>query len=181
MSLSPVRLRLPLFGLGRRMPRTNMVRTSMVRTICALSAALPLMIGSFAISTTSASAATRFHGAIATQHEAAAVVAFARAQLGKPYHYGSAGPASYDCSGLAKAAWAKAGVNLAHYTGAQWEEGAPVSKANLRAGDLVFFGADKYHVGIYIGNGNMIEAPHTGADVRIAPAFRSDYAGAVRP
>jgi peptidoglycan DL-endopeptidase CwlO len=108
-------------------------------------------------------------------------VQWAYKELGKPYVWGAAGPNSFDCSGLTQYVWAKAGVYLDHYTGSQWNEGRHVSRDQLRPGDLVFFGSDLHHVGIYIGNGNMIEAPHTGADVRISGAFRSDYAGAVRP
>jgi peptidoglycan DL-endopeptidase CwlO len=115
------------------------------------------------------------HAAIATK-----AVAFAEAQIGKPYEYGAAGPASFDCSGLTMKAWSAAGIALSHYTGAQWREGQHVSRAQLQPGDLVFFGTDVHHVGIYIGSGKMIEAPHTGAKVRVSNAFRSDYAGAVR-
>jgi cell wall-associated NlpC family hydrolase len=173
-----------LFSTTR--PRFDRRLVRLVRLATGFAATVPLAIGVLAISATPASAASApsyvaFHGAIATNNQAAEVVAFAHAQLGKPYRYGSAGPSSYDCSGLAKAAWARAGVTLAHYTGAQWDEGVHISRANLRPGDLVFFGSDVHHVGIYIGNGQMIEAPHSGLDVRIAPAFRSDYVGAVRP
>jgi peptidoglycan DL-endopeptidase CwlO len=176
MPLCHVRFSLPGFSINGRV----------ARLIGGSAAAIPLMIGTLALTAAPASAAVApsfvsFHGAVASVSEENAVVAFARAQLGKPYRYGSAGPSSYDCSGLAKAAWAKAGVELAHYTGAQWNEGLHVTRAQLRPGDLVFFGSDVHHVGIYIGGGNMIEAPHTGLDVRIAPAFRSDYVGAVRP
>ena len=108
-------------------------------------------------------------------------VQWAYRELGKPYVWGAAGPDSFDCSGLTQYVWAKAGVYLDHYTGSQWNEGRHVSRSQLQPGDLVFFGSDLHHVGIYIGNGRMIEAPHSGADVRISGAFRSDYAGAVRP
>jgi len=108
-------------------------------------------------------------------------VQWAYKELGKPYVWGAAGPNSFDCSGLTQYVWAKAGVYLDHYTGSQWNEGRHVSRGELQPGDLVFFGSDLHHVGIYIGNGNMIEAPHSGANVRISGAFRSDYAGAVRP
>jgi len=112
---------------------------------------------------------------------ASVAVQWAYRELGKPYVWGAAGPDSFDCSGLTQYVWAKAGVYLDHYTGSQWNEGRHVSQAELSPGDLVFFGSDLHHVGIYIGNGNMIEAPHTGANVRISPYLRSDYAGAVRP
>jgi cell wall-associated NlpC family hydrolase len=108
-------------------------------------------------------------------------VQWAYRELGKPYVWGAAGPDSFDCSGLTQYVWAKAGVYLDHYTGSQWNQGRHVSQSQLQPGDLVFFGSDLHHVGIYIGNGNMIEAPHSGANVRIAPYNRSDYAGAVRP
>jgi cell wall-associated NlpC family hydrolase len=108
-------------------------------------------------------------------------VQWAYRELGKPYVWGAAGPDSFDCSGLTQYVWAKAGVYLDHYTGSQWNEGRHVSVSDLQPGDLVFFGSDLHHVGIYIGNGNMIEAPHTGANVRIAAYNRPDFAGAVRP
>jgi cell wall-associated NlpC family hydrolase len=112
---------------------------------------------------------------------ASVAVQWAYKELGKPYVWGAAGPDSFDCSGLTQYVWAKAGVYLDHYTGSQWNEGQHVSRDQLQPGDLVFFGSDLHHVGIYIGSGNMIEAPHSGANVRISSAFRSDYAGAVRP
>ncbi|MHB8339772.1 MAG: C40 family peptidase [Mycobacteriales bacterium] len=107
----------------------------------------------------------------------ATAVAWARAELGKPYEWGAAGPNSFDCSGLTQFVWAKAGVYLAHYTGDQWNEGVQV--AVPEPGDLVFFGSNHYHVGIYVGNGDMIDAPHSGAYVREEPLW-SDYSGAVR-
>jgi cell wall-associated NlpC family hydrolase len=116
-----------------------------------------------------------------------AAVDFAKRQLGKPYEWGAAGPSTYDCSGLTMSAWNYAGISIDHYSVAQYGEGTHVSRLNLRAGDLVFFAYDTsdastiHHVGIYVGNGEMIEAPHTGANVRYSPAFRSDYIGATRP
>jgi cell wall-associated NlpC family hydrolase len=108
-------------------------------------------------------------------------VEWAYRELGKPYQWGAAGPDSFDCSGLTQYVWGKAGVYLDHYTGSQWNEGQHVDRSQLQPGDLVFFGSDLHHVAIYIGNNNMIEAPYTGADVRVSYAFRSDYAGAIRP
>jgi cell wall-associated NlpC family hydrolase len=108
-------------------------------------------------------------------------VQWAYKELGKPYQWGAAGPNSFDCSGLTQYVWGKAGVYLDHYTGSQWNEGQHVDRSQLQPGDLVFFGSDLHHVGIYVGNNNMIEAPYTGANVRVSYAFRSDYAGAVRP
>jgi peptidoglycan DL-endopeptidase RipA len=111
----------------------------------------------------------------------------AESQIGKPYEWGAAGPDSYDCSGLVMWAYAQVGVSLDHYTGDQWNEGAHIPTSSLRPGDLVFFATDTsdpntiHHVGMYIGNGSMVEAPYTGANVRISPAFRPDMIGAVRP
>jgi cell wall-associated NlpC family hydrolase len=111
---------------------------------------------------------------------ASVAVAEAYRQLGKPYRWGATGPDSFDCSGLTMWVWAKAGVSLPHHSGSQYNQGTHVSQSELRPGDLVFFGSPIHHVGIYVGNGNMINAPETGDVVKIAPAFRSDYVGATR-
>jgi cell wall-associated NlpC family hydrolase len=105
------------------------------------------------------------------------VLAYARAQIGKPYLWGAEGPDSFDCSGLTMRAWQQAGVNLSHYTGAQWGETARVPISELQPGDLVFYGSSgesSHHVGLYVGGDQMIEAPHAGADVRYASIYRSD-------
>jgi cell wall-associated NlpC family hydrolase len=102
-------------------------------------------------------------------------------KLGSPYSWGAAGPNSFDCSGLTMWVWAKAGVSLPHSSQAQYSSGQHVSRGNLQPGDLVFFGSPIHHVGIYIGSGRMISAPHSGDVVKIQDAFRGDYAGAVRP
>jgi cell wall-associated NlpC family hydrolase len=118
---------------------------------------------------------------------AAVAVQWAYAEIGKPYVWAAAGPDSFDCSGLTQYVWGKAGVYLGHYTGDQWNEGVHVTQAELEPGDLVFFAYNTsdpstiHHVGIYIGGGEMIDAPYTGVDVRKDPAFSSDYIGAVRP
>jgi cell wall-associated NlpC family hydrolase len=118
---------------------------------------------------------------------AAAAVNVAEAQIGKPYVWGAAGPNSFDCSGLVMYAYAHVGVSMDHFTGDQWNEGAHLSRDELRPGDLVFFAYDTsnpatiHHVGMYIGNGEMVEAPHTGANVQISSYDRPDYIGAVRP
>lgn len=112
---------------------------------------------------------------------AAQAVAFARAQLGKPYAWGATGPSSYDCSGLTQAAWESAGVSLPRTTYAQIGAGRRVPRDRLAPGDLVFFYPGVTHVGLYIGGGRMIHAPHPGAPVRIAPIDEMPFAGAVRP
>ncbi|MFI1072537.1 NlpC/P60 family protein [Streptomyces puniciscabiei] len=93
-------------------------------------------------------------------------IAFARAQIGKPYVWGATGPDSYDCSGLTQAAWKAAGVTLPRTTYDQVNAGTTVSLADARPGDLIFFYDDISHVGVYIGNGMMIHAPKPGAYVR---------------
>jgi cell wall-associated NlpC family hydrolase len=112
---------------------------------------------------------------------AQAAVDAALSQVGKPYQWGAAGPDSYDCSGLTMWAWAQAGVSLPHNSGAQYSATARVSQDDWQPGDLLFFGSPIHHVGMYIGNGKMVEAPYSGQVVRVNSAFRSDYAGAGRP
>jgi cell wall-associated NlpC family hydrolase len=114
--------------------------------------------------------------------KAAAVLRYAYAQLGKPYRYGAAGARTFDCSGLTMRAWAAAGVAISHNAAAQFYSTKHVAKSALQPGDLVYFGRPIHHVGIYIGGGKFIEAPYTGADIRISNlSARHDYAGASRP
>jgi cell wall-associated NlpC family hydrolase len=113
---------------------------------------------------------------------AAAALRFAYAQLNKPYRYGAAGNATFDCSGLTMRAWGAAGVSLGHNAAGQYASTKHVARNALQPGDLVYFGRPIHHVGIYIGGGQMIEAPYTGARVRITSfGGRRDYAGASRP
>jgi cell wall-associated NlpC family hydrolase len=104
-------------------------------------------------------------------------VAYAERQLGKPYVYAGAGPNVFDCSGLTMMAWRQAGVSMEHGSRSQFMSFPHVPIDQLAPGDLVFFGISgplNHHVGIVIGPGIMIEAPHTGAFVRIASYFRAD-------
>ncbi|MFF6927529.1 MULTISPECIES: C40 family peptidase [Streptomyces] len=109
------------------------------------------------------------------------VLAFARAQIGKPYVWGASGPASYDCSGLTQAAWREAGVTLPRTTWDQVEFGTRVATSDLKPGDLVFFYDDISHVGIYKGEGMMIHAPKPGANVREESIYSMPIYGSVRP
>ena len=109
-----------------------------------------------------------------------AAVAEARRQLGKPYEWGGSGPDSFDCSGLTSWAWRAGGERLSHSSRAQWSETSRVSMEALAPGDLLFYGDPIHHVGIYIGDGQMIEAPETGKNVRIASIYRSDFVGGGR-
>ncbi|WP_225637720.1 C40 family peptidase [Streptomyces solaniscabiei] len=111
-------------------------------------------------------------------------LAFARAQIGKPYVWGATGPGSYDCSGLTQAAWKAAGVTLPRTTYDQVDAGATASISQAQPGDLVFFYDDISHVGIYIGNGMMIHAPKPGAYVREESVYydgESSIHSVVRP
>ncbi len=99
---------------------------------------------------------------------------------GDPYVWGAAGPGAFDCSGLVVWAFAQIGITLPHFTGDLWNSGVHVSRSNLEPGDLVFFYADISHVGIYIGNGLMIDAPDFGLTVRVEPVMWAYFVGAVR-
>jgi cell wall-associated NlpC family hydrolase len=136
---------------------------------------------------------------ISTPAQRQAAIAFAESQIGVWYRWAGAGEVgptvtstgvqnlpAYDCSGLTMQAYAAVGISLAHYTGAQWDDGLHVSQAQLQPGDLVFFATNTndpstiHHVGIYIGNGQMVDAPATGEQIGIHNAFRPDYIGAVQ-
>ncbi|EHK85060.1 NlpC/P60 family protein [Saccharomonospora azurea] len=103
----------------------------------------------------------------------------ALSQRGKPYAWGATGPNSYDCSGLTQWAYAQAGISIPRNSGAQSGFGTPIPRSQLQPGDLVFFGSPVYHVGIYIGGGNMVHAPTTGDVVKVAP-IQAEYSGARR-
>lgn len=111
---------------------------------------------------------------------AAQAVAYARQKLGSPYVWGATGPDAFDCSGLVLAAYRSAGVSLPRTTYAQIDAGRRVSPSELLPGDLVFFYSGISHVGLYIGNGQMIHAPNPSAPVRVAPVDQMPFAGATR-
>jgi cell wall-associated NlpC family hydrolase len=98
-------------------------------------------------------------------------IAYAKAQLGRPYRWAAAGPSSFDCSGLTMQAWARGGKALPHYSVAQYAQSTPISMLDARPGDLLFWSSNGspsgiHHVALYLGGGQFIEAPHTGANVR---------------
>lgn len=109
-----------------------------------------------------------------TSDEAKAAIEFARNQLGEPYVWGAAGPDAWDCSGLTMMSWRKGGISLPHYSAAQYQQTKHISADQLRAGDLVFWGTSPntiHHVALYIGNGQIIQAPHTGAYVEVSSLY----------
>nr|WP_255429917.1 C40 family peptidase [Streptomonospora sp. PA3] len=122
-----------------------------------------------------------------------AAVAWALDQVGKPYIWGGTGPAGFDCSGLVMRAWQAAGVDIPRVTTDQYRAGTRVELSGLRPGDLLFYdttdlgapGPAPSHVTMYVGDGQMINAPSTGQNVRVqpvdSPTYASRYMGAVRP
>ena len=110
------------------------------------------------------------------------VVSIAKRYLGAPYLWAASGPNRFDCSGFTMFVYRQVGVSLPHSSRAQIGYGERVSRSDLQAGDLVFFGSPIHHVGIYVGGGMYIHAPRTGDVVKISPlGSRSDFAGACRP
>ena len=113
-----------------------------------------------------------YTGPTGTQADKA--VAFAYDQLGKPYVYGATGPNSYDCSGLVQAAWAAAGVAIPRTTFEDWDDLPHIPVSEMVPGDLIIYDGEG-HVAIYVGDGYIIDAPHTGADVERVPYDESWY------
>jgi peptidoglycan DL-endopeptidase CwlO len=127
-----------------------------------------------------------YPGPTGTQADTA--VAFAYAQIGKPYEWGSTGPDSYDCSGLMYAAWGAAGITLPRDTYGEWADLPHIPLSELQPGDLIEYNGESHvamYVGVVDGTAYIIDAPHTGADVERIPMDTSWYAdsedGALRP
>lgn len=123
---------------------------------------------------------------VAPNPRAQAAVDAALAQVGKPYRFATPGswdvvdPPTFDCSGLTGWAWARAGFYLPHQSRAQFAMLPKVSRDDLLPGDLVFYGSPIHHVGMYVGNGQYVGAPYTGAFVRVSSIYRNGWAGAAR-
>jgi cell wall-associated NlpC family hydrolase len=105
---------------------------------------------------------------------------WALTRIGDPYVWGAAGPDAFDCSGLVMWSYAHVGISLEHFTGDQWNEGEHIPRSELEPGDLVFFYPTISHVGMYVGNGLMVDAPTQGQDVQIQPVMWDSFVGAVR-
>ncbi|MCM2576067.1 C40 family peptidase [Streptomyces meridianus] len=108
-------------------------------------------------------------------------VAYAKAQIGKPYRWGAQGPNAFDCSGLTSQAWARAGRPIPRTSQAQWRQLPRIPLQELRPGDLVVYHRNASHVALYLGDGKVVHAPRPGSRVQIAPVTVNPVLGAVRP
>jgi cell wall-associated NlpC family hydrolase len=102
---------------------------------------------------------------------ASGAVQAAESRVGDWYQWGAAGPNTFDCSGLVMWAYAQVGVSLPHYSGAQYNDTTHIPMSDLQPGDLVFFSDPGEHVAMYVGGGDIVEAPHTGTQVHITPMY----------
>ncbi|MET9170902.1 C40 family peptidase [Streptomyces misionensis] len=121
----------------------------------------------------------KIHGKASAEGEKA--VAFATAQIGKPYVWGAAGPDSFDCSGLTSQAWAAAGRPIPRTSQEQWKQLKHIPVKDMRPGDLVVYFDDASHVALYIGDGAIVQAPRPGRTVTVAGAGSMPILGVVRP
>ncbi|CAL9491378.1 hypothetical protein SUDANB6_03254 [Streptomyces sp. enrichment culture] len=108
-------------------------------------------------------------------------VEFATAQVGKPYRWGAEGPAAYDCSGLTSRAWASAGLAVPRTSQQQWEQLRHVDVRDMRPGDLIVYFPDASHVGMYVGDGEVVHAPRPGRTITVTGAGTMPILGVVRP
>ncbi|MFF5101702.1 NlpC/P60 family protein [Streptomyces sp. NPDC000134] len=113
--------------------------------------------------------------------QGAKAVAYATAQIGKPYVWGAEGPESFDCSGLTSGAWAAAGRTVPRTSQEQWRRLPHVGTGEMRPGDLIIYFEDASHVGMYVGDGRIVHAPRPGRTVTLAGAGTMPILGVVRP
>ena len=151
-------------------------------TLASLTVPQQQTVQSNSIGASGSSAPQPYTGSTSTQ--AGKAVAFAYAQLGKPYQWGATGPGSFDCSGLTQAAWAAAGVSIPRTTYEQWAALPHIATSAIQPGDLLYYDGEG-HVAMYVGGGYIIDAPQTGMDVQKLPMntgwYASTFDGAVRP
>jgi cell wall-associated NlpC family hydrolase len=135
----------------------------------------------FTSSVVGASAATPEGASVVPASGYSGVVGVAMSQIGTPYVWAGASPGGFDCSGLVMYSYAQEGVSLPHSSYAMWNDGVSVPRDQLQPGDLVFFDG-LGHVGLYIGNGSFVHAPHTGTDVQVSSldSYGGSYVGARR-
>ncbi|MFJ8543015.1 NlpC/P60 family protein [Streptomyces sp. NPDC093586] len=117
----------------------------------------------------------------ATTDQGRKAVAYATAQIGKPYQWGAEGPDAYDCSGLTSQAWVAAGRAVPRTSQQQWQQLRHVDVKDMRPGDLIIYFDDASHVGMYVGDGKVVHAPRPGRTVTIAGAGSMPILGVVRP
>jgi peptidoglycan DL-endopeptidase CwlO len=160
-------------------------------TLDSLTAAQQAQVAAASVGSTGTSGTTGTSGSAGTttatytgptNTQAGEAVAFAYAQLGKPYQWGATGPGAYDCSGLVQAAWAAAGVSIPRVTYDQWAALPHISASSLQPGDLLYYEGEG-HVAMYVGGGYIIDAPRTGLTVEKVPmtGWYANFDGAVRP
>jgi len=153
--------------------------TSKQATLDSLTAAQQEQVAANSVGATTSTSAepgatpVTYTGPTTTQADKA--VAFAYAQIGKPYVWGATGPDSFDCSGLVQAAWAAAGLSIPRTTYEQWADLPHIPVADMQPGDLIIYNSEG-HVGMYVGNGYIIDAPTSGLDVERIPYDTSWYA-----
>jgi peptidoglycan DL-endopeptidase CwlO len=170
--------------LASRQATLDSLTAAQQAQVAAATAGATAATGTTATTGTQASTGTQptYNGPTSTQAQKA--VAFAYAQLGKPYVWGATGPDSYDCSGLVQAAWAAAGVSIPRVTYDQWAALPHIATSSLQPGDLLYYDGEG-HVSMYVGDGYIIDAPRTGLTVEKIPMNTDWYAqtfdGAVRP
>lgn len=117
---------------------------------------------------------------VPSSHVGGSVIDIAMRYIGVPYVWAGSSPSGFDCSGFVMYVFGQAGISLPHSSRAQFGYGVAVSRDSLQPGDLVFFGSPIHHVGIYVGNGSMINSPYTGSSVRIDGIDRGNFVGARR-
>jgi cell wall-associated NlpC family hydrolase len=176
------------YGIAQLQAQLAAKKTTLARLLASRQATLDSLTGTqqaqVAAAAVGAGGTTTavYTGPTTTQADKA--VAFAYAQLGKPYVWGATGPGSYDCSGLVKAAWAAAGVSVPRVTYDQWGALPHIATSALQPGDLLFYNGEG-HVSMYVGDGYIIDAPRTGLAVQKIPMntnwYAGTYEGAVRP
>ena len=161
--------------------------TSTVREILRADQAAAAAAGAASFDSALTGAGGTLGGSTPPNATAAAAIAAARSRIGDPYVWGATGPNSFDCSGLTQWSYHQAGINLPRTSREQWYAGPHPTLAQLEPGDLLFFAlntsdpATIHHVTIYLGDGMMIAAPHTGLNVQIQPVYLDGFFGATRP